>query len=170
MIKAFTQAGGALYVNRHFYASHKNAEECAKTLSSSIKIITGSKDWEKYNEKIIDNKVTVINNMPDLHPYNNGVTIKSSTVVVNMCNKNFVYYWINKKTFPNVKDIFLFSHPCEQTFFKRWYTEKNTPNIYLCNSFGRYKDMWASEMDNVCTINRTIYEEFEIRNCFPENK
>ena len=59
------------------------------------------------------------------------------------CDKNFVYYHINKTYFPNVEKIYLASHPCESDVL-----QQENVKIYLVNWYQTYYDRWAKK-DNV---------------------
>jgi hypothetical protein len=111
-----------------------------------IVIIDGSEQWNSFKGKTIINKTIHITNMGDLHPYVDGVSFPNTvTIFLTHCDKNFVYYWLNKTTFPNVKTIYLRCHPCEHDVLHRF----PESNIYLSDYYSIYKDRWAPENNNV---------------------
>jgi len=120
--------------------------------------VKGHKQFESLKNEKIDKNVVVFTDMGDIHPYD-GPTFNCTTVILNKCDKNFVYYWLNASVFTNVENIFLLSHPCEPVVFSRWYNiersykNRSIPNIYLAYYYDRYKNRWASEMDNVNILN-----------------
>lgn len=85
-------------------------------------LISGEQNWRVWNDlagKIIHNKTIVLQDLGDIHPFQPGVVCKCETLFVDRCDKNFVYYWLGnqfhslEETFPNVKTVYLGSHPCE---------------------------------------------------------
>lgn len=140
---------------------YPTAENVITSLNCKIYEINECSIWHQHLGKTIDFEMVVIKNMGDIHPFSDGPVFNCKTVVVERCDKNFVYYWLNHKTFPNVTNIFLLSHPCEPNLFLRWYyiqkysQNATIPNIYLSHWYSRYKDRWASEMENVQTLNET---------------
>lgn len=104
--------------------------------------------WTNLNNKRILNSTVILKGFGDLHPYRNGPKFSAETVYVYNCDKNFVYYWINRSTFPNVKKLYLLSHPCEPPVLNQ-----NIPEFYLEDGYyRRYKDRWASHNDNVKSV------------------
>ena len=57
------------------------------------------------------------------------------------CDKNFVYYWLSESEFPNMRKLYLSSHPCEPGVLNGFQNINTT--IYLSNFFDRYKNRWA---------------------------
>lgn len=95
----------------------------------------------------------------DIHPSfpDPPVFNDAKYVYMDKCNKNFVYYWLDKETFPNVKKIYLDSHPCEPCVFKRFsvgehYNPSGETPLVLSENYKEYKTRWANDFDNV-TIN-----------------
>ena len=91
--------------------------------------------------KIITNKYILLTNYNDIHPFKqHPVFIDASTLVILDCDKNFVYYWMNKYAFPNVKIVYLCAHPCEPEVLRRDFDK-----IYLASRFKDYKKRWTHE-------------------------
>lgn len=133
---------------------------------SSIFRANGSHEWYDLENKIIKNKTSVISNMGDIHTYEfkHYPKILSDNVMLYRCDKNFVYYWLDQNTFPNVKNIILFSHPCEPGLFHRWNNQKKVDTwICLQKIFGEYKTRWAPKYDNVVVLN-DVAEKFIVDN------
>lgn len=91
------------------------------------------KEWENLQGKIIKNKNVILTRYGDIHPFPNGPKFECENLILNNCNKNFVYYWLDKKTFPKVKNVFLGSHPCEFEVLARMDSD-----IYVHDMFERY--------------------------------
>jgi hypothetical protein len=107
--------------------------------------------WSQYDGKITTEKTVWIKNAGDIHPYSYEVAppqFKCKTVIIEHCNKNFVYYWLTPFHFIGVKNIVLFSHPCEPVVFRRW----PSTNIFLSKQYANYKRRWADDMDNVMIV------------------
>lgn len=91
-------------------------------------------------------------------PFNN---CKKLSVI--SCNKNFVYYWIKPRYFPNLEELNLLSHPCEPAVFHRWSKAANnnkTINFYLSHCYEQYKTRWddhnvAQIVDHELLLKRT---------------
>ena len=109
----------------------------------------------KWNNLI--NKQLIVYNKPyvsisgcgDIHPSLYPIFPNTTTVSINNCNKNFVYYWLDRKTFPNVNTIYLNSHPCSTSVLSRF---KNT-TIYLSRRFSSYKLKWHPNDNNIHVLN-----------------
>jgi hypothetical protein len=65
------------------------------------------------NGKTIKHKVVVLEGIGDIYPLAFKHDFQAEVVFVNNCDKNFVYYYANKGSFPNMKTLYLMSHPCE---------------------------------------------------------
>lgn len=122
-------------------------------------VAEGRETWTSHENKTIQRNLVVIKHMGDIHPTSQKPKFECETLVLDQCDKNFVYYWLDSGVFPNVRNIFLLSHPCEPNVFSRWYNiqkyypSKTIPNIFLAHYYERYKNRWADDMDNVHIIN-----------------
>ena len=111
--------------------------------------INGSLPWQNLTNKLVKNKCIEITNCGDIDRFRQGpVFHETETVFINHCNKNFVYYWLDKQTFPNVKKIYLSSHPCEYPVLRRFPESQ----IYLAHWFKNYRTRWADDLSNVIVI------------------
>ena len=110
--------------------------ELSMNRTNKIARILGWQSWNSLTGKIIKNQRVEINGCGDIHPYLNGPIFNGTrTLFLNRCDKNFVYYWLNERRFPNIKTIYLSSHPCEPVVLRRF----TGAHIYLSNWFGSYK-------------------------------
>jgi len=105
-----------------------------------------------------DNRVVDLVGCGDIHPFRQPGPIfeQADTLFIRDCNKNFVYYWLKPSIFPNVKNIYLASHPCEPMIFNQW--EANT-TIYLSEFYSGYKLRWAKNNLNVKVISKSEIED-----------
>ncbi|CAH6420003.1 Hypothetical protein HVR_LOCUS1056 [uncultured virus] len=109
--------------------------------------------WSGLKGKTIRNSTVILKGFGDIHPFNNGPKFLANTLFVHNCDKNFVYYWVNKSVFPNMKKLYLMSHPCEPEVLNQ-----RIDRIYLANSYLRYKNRWAPRCNNVTMME---YEKME---------
>ena len=114
---------------------------------SRITQFPASSAWENLYGKTIKNKTIVLDQFGDIHPCSNGPIFTATDLFMLNCNKNFVYYWMNSYTFPNISTIYLASHPCEIQVFYRQFNK-----IYLHENYCSYKNRWAANLDNVHII------------------
>lgn len=101
----------------------------------------------KYNPKDLNHNVVLLSQCA-----NSFLAVQfphAETLFVDECEKNFVYYNINTRYFPNVKTIYCNSHPCESMVLKRhhdMYIQENNPDeitIYLTEQWmDMYKQKW----------------------------
>ena len=127
-----------------------------RTLTNATVISYRKCRWSSLKGGIIRNSTVILSGYTnrDAHGMvfgplhlNNGPKFMADTLYVNNCDEKFVYYWIDKFTFPYVKTLYLFSHPCEKVLHRKFDT------IYLEEEFyTMYKDRWARNLDNVLPI------------------
>jgi hypothetical protein len=67
------------------------------------------------------NEVLVFKQFGDIHPIPNYPAFNGHEKVwFTNCDKNFIYYWLDQRRFPDVKEINLFSHPCSYHIHNRF--------------------------------------------------
>ena len=108
-------------------------------------------NWKDLKGKVINNKNIILSRYGDIHPFSNGPVFNCENLIMEGCDKNFVYYWMNQQTFPNAKNVYLNSHPCDYDVLGRQFK-----NIYLHESYSRYKERWGGK--NVKVISDKDYE------------
>jgi len=115
-------------------------------------------DWHRDSNdlkgKVINNKNVILTRYGDIHPYENSPVFNCETLFLNHCNKNFLAYWLNKKTFPNTTTVYVDSHPCDD-----YVLTKRFDTIYLHEKFLKYKMMWWQNLDNVKMISDSEYRK-----------
>ncbi|BCS83515.1 hypothetical protein QLL95_gp0608 [Cotonvirus japonicus] len=108
-------------------------------------------NWCDFTNKKIYNDIVILDGYPGINP-----TIKPyftcKTLFVDSCDKNFVYYFIDKSSFPFVKNLYLGSHPCEPEVLWRKFD-----NIYLLDKYSTYKERWSKNNDNIKIISDTDF-------------
>lgn len=119
--------------------------------------VTGYKEWVNLKDMDLNKYTTVdIKDCGDIHPFRGGPVFENvETVFMRKCDKNFVFYWLNKHTFPKVKTIYLVSHPCEPEIFRRF------PEgiMYIADRYSHYVHRWADERENIKMMSEnTIHE------------
>jgi len=105
--------------------------------------------WRNLKGEVIDKEFVILSLMGDIHPFPNTPILNCETVWIRYCDKNFVYYWLTRETFPKIKNIILDSHPCEPNVFNRWYNNQSPPNIFVANRYKNKVNRWADHMSNV---------------------
>lgn len=98
----------------------------------------------QFNGKSIKQRVIIFDGIPDICPSHYKHDFKADIVFFNNCDKNFVYYYANKDYFPNMKALYLLSHPCGPYILRQ-----NVDKIYLSNHYKQYKRRWANDIDSV---------------------
>jgi hypothetical protein len=98
-------------------------------------------DWHALAGKRILNGNVYLGGFGDIQPFPNSPVFTAEKVVMDLCDKNFVYYWFNKETFPNIKNIYLASHPCEPSVLRN----NEDINIFLLDRFSKYAGRWAPD-------------------------
>lgn len=119
-------------------------------------LISGSKSgwevWKDLSGRVIHNKTIVLQDLGDIHPFKPGVVCKCDTLIVDRCDKNFVYYWLTNpfrdlnSTFPDVKTIYLGSHPCEPSTLQSLHLSPTTIT-YLHEHYATYHRRWLGNRD-----------------------
>lgn len=147
MLKALKLNGGHTF---SFAAGPRGIVDLSKPLHPSFTQM----DWHDLQGKTIYNKNVVLSRYGDIHGFPEGPVFKCENLVLDQCDKNFLCYWLHKQTFPNVKQIFIGSHPCDHYVLPR-----NFQEIHLHERFKRYKDRWWSHLDNIKTIFDSDYNK-----------
>jgi hypothetical protein len=106
-------------------------------------------DWRSLDNLDILNEIIDVQKCGDIHPYSTGPRFPLAKIVfLRSCDKNFVFYWLNKRTFPMVQTIYLESHPCETCVLSRF------PNAtyYILERHRRYKERCGESASNVYIV------------------
>src|SRR5688572_20478255 len=100
--------------------------------------------WNSLNNKIVKNNCIDFYQIGDIHPVysriNKPPIFLAEKIYLRYCDKNFIYKWMDKSTFPQAKEIYLFSHPCDYGVMDRF---PSTTQIYLDELYRGYKWRWA---------------------------
>ena len=110
--------------------------------------------WESLTGKTISSNYVILSKYGDIHPFHNGPIFLCETLMLNRCDKNFLRYWFKSKTFPNVKTVYIGSHPGD------WYVLNDKDmDIFLTEGyFNWYYDRWWSEKHNIKSISQLNYD------------
>jgi hypothetical protein len=116
--------------------------------------------WESV--KMINTETSLLVQMGDIHPFYTKPVINSESVVLDLCDKNFVYYWLNKEIFPNMKLLILNSHPCEPSIvsFLENESEKGTI-VYVTELWASYFRKWGLKNHKYSQIRIITNEKYE---------
>lgn len=109
----------------------------------------------------VNKKVSIIVQMPDIM---RGPIINSQTIIFDMCNKNFIFYNLNRVTFPKMRSVILNSHPCEPEImhFLDRESQKGT-KVCFTEHWRTYVRRWAPSDSKIKIL---AHEDFE--KLFPE--
>lgn len=109
-------------------------------------------DWNDLSGKVIHNKNVVLAKYDDIHFFNGPVFLCEMLFLI-QCDKNFAFYWLDNRTFPNLKEVYLGSHPCESSVLTR-----NQVNVHLHETYTSYKESWWWNNDNINLISGETFE------------
>lgn len=107
-------------------------------------LINTHEAWTKL--KTVSPATCILSQLGDIHPHNDGPIIKAHTVVLDQCDKNFVYYWLDERTFPCMKELILNSHPCDPGVV-RWMVKRPHIRISVHENWYRYINRWNHNGD-----------------------
>jgi hypothetical protein len=96
--------------------------------------ITNTTDFVNLKDTRPSALLVRFSNIGDVHPFGNLCFPNAETIVIVDCNKNFTYYWLTPKIFPNVKEIYLMSHPCDYCVCSRF----TNVSFYLASRYSCY--------------------------------
>jgi hypothetical protein len=108
--------------------------------------------WKDFKNKTIRNNNVILTGYADIHLFSNGPIFLCENLFLDNCNKNFLAYWFDRKTFPNIRKAYIGSHPCDHYVLSNKFNE-----IYLHEAFAHYKNRWWSNLDNIKIITNTNY-------------
>lgn len=101
-------------------------------------------EWYQLKYKRVDNNFDIkylhLDAHGDVYPFNycDPTTFSNvHTIFATDCNKNFVYYWLNRRCFPNLRTLYLMSHPCEPHVLNQKYV-----TVVLGDTWEGYKKTW----------------------------
>lgn len=85
-------------------------------------IISGISAWKALSNRMIDNRIITIKDVDDyyINPIFSPTEFRSVFVKVENCNKNFIFCNLRPFLFPNVKILYLNSHPCNIESLREW--------------------------------------------------
>lgn len=75
------------------------------------------------NYQIPNDETLIFRKCGDIHP-TKLLVFPCKTAIFFDCDKNFIYYWLTPRKFPNIEKIYLFSHPCDYSVYSRFPKEK----------------------------------------------
>lgn len=88
----------------------------------SIYVVDGNKEWFALGANYINSRVLILKNLGDIKPYYYGPKFTADTVYTVNNDKNFMCYWMNKKTLigqngKGPSKLYIDSHPCDSNMF-----------------------------------------------------
>ena len=127
-------------------------------------------DFLDHPNVTVNNKTILFKNCPDItlsECRKNGGRPSfpnAETVFAIDCNKNFVYYYINKFKLPKMRTLYLASPPCDPRVLNN-FQHRNT-KIYLSNFFLAYFHRWGNpkielvKHDKIIDMANSYHKEF----------
>lgn len=82
--------------------------------------ISGLKHWKSLHNKIINDRSIIISDMSDFLQLSSPLKINSRYVLISNCNRDFTFHNINPFIFPNIKKLYLQSHPYSIEYIQLW--------------------------------------------------
>ena len=93
----------------------------------------------KYNNKVVCLEGGNNSHLKAIFP-------RCETLFIDDCEKNYVYYNLDTHHFPNVKKIYINSHPCEYSVLHRHFLVNGEIEIFLSEKwYYYYKERWFAE-------------------------
>ena len=77
--------------------------------------------------------------------YNSHIIDKfpnTKTLILNNCEKNFVYYNLNSRIFPNLEKVYSDSHPCDPDVLHRFANNPKYQAFLVNNYYIKYNNRW----------------------------
>lgn len=100
------------------------------------------KDWIRLGGSVINHHTVDIVGCGDFGAGTRPRFPNAEKIFIRDCDKNFVYKNVDERRFPNAKELWLISHPCESYFFQRF---PNSTIYLLTDSYNYYKGHWFSD-------------------------
>ena len=128
-----------------------------KMLPSFRKVahVVGDAAWLNLKGKYITNQCVAIRGCGDIHPFHDAPIFTGANIVfITGCDKNFVYYWLTSRTFPNAQIVYLNSHSCDYPVLRRF----PRAQMYLSDWYEHYKECWVGDLDRVTAMPREDIE------------
>ncbi|AYV82226.1 MAG: hypothetical protein Homavirus18_6 [Homavirus sp.] len=73
--------------------------------------IFGNENWRQYDNQTVVEENVLLEELVDIHPYQEQPKFMANTLFLQHCDKNFVYYHLHKRRFPQCEEVWLNSHP-----------------------------------------------------------
>lgn len=127
-----------------------------KRISRLINVHSGHQQWTQLGGMVVLNDNIHIQGFGDISPqlfrshdglgtYKHTPRFLAKNVFVSQCDKNFVFYWMNQRIFPQLENLYLASHPCEPCVLRQDF------NIYLTDTYRRYATRWGKNTQIIST-------------------
>ena len=103
--------------------------------------------WHNLKGKTIKNQNVILSSYNDIQPFTNSPIFLCDNLIIYKCDVDFVYYWINKRTFPNAKRIYLDSPPYDLQY--------DYDYIYLHEKHKQYREWFK----NIVIVDDESYKQ-----------
>jgi hypothetical protein len=110
-------------------------------------------DLNNMSGKVIHNKNVILAKYDDVHFFNGPVFLCEILFLI-QCDKNFAFHWLTDRSFPNLREVYLASHPCEPVVLIR----NQSIDVYLHDTYIGYKEAWWPDRENIKLISGESFE------------
>lgn len=108
--------------------------------------------------RLIRDPTCIFAEMPDIHE--RGPLVLSQRVIFDCCDKNFIYYHLNKDTFRRTDTIILNSHPCEPKVVRYLQDEADRGvKVYFTEPWKLFVQKWAHSGSRIKILPKDEYEK-----------
>jgi len=102
---------------------------------------------DKLSGKTIKNSIVIIPNADDVYFNFLETRFLAEKVYVTGYSRLFIYHRVRKSLFPNLKHLYLLSHPYNPEVLHRKFE-----HIYLSSEFYCYKHLWADQLTSITSV------------------
>ncbi len=113
--------------------------------------------WSLLHNTTVDCENLLISNS-DVPHFDNAPSFLAKNLFIDDCNKTFAFHWLTHRTFPLVRNIYLNSHPGDQSVFRRQLGDGQA-KIHVHQNFDNYREIWANDYSHVRFLSHLQYQE-----------
>ena len=124
-----------------------------------LKLDAKINNFAEFKNQEINNSCVALINYGNIHPFISSPVFQCCELYLDHCDKNFVRSFLKQQTFPNLKTVFIRSHPCDNYVLNNSWMKKNQIEVFLVeNYFNWYKDRWWYDIQYIKEISNEDYE------------
>lgn len=116
-------------------------------------------DLSQLTNQSIHNSVVALINYRDIHSFANSPVFYCTELFLEHCDKNFLRYWLKEKTFPNLKTVFIRSHPGDWYVLNNTWIKQKKIKVHLSEHYFKYcANMSCFEESHIKEISNYEYD------------